>query len=300
MPAWATWRRWCCWDIATCWRSPIALTAQAVLARRAGRAGLRRWLWSLAAIAALNAIVAATIARGRRNALYWLPHLSRPLVEGAVQEFTAGLSGMTAVRWVTVLAILALTAAAVWRLRGAALSKLAVPAWWGLAPPAILLAVSAVEPVFWPRYAILAVPGLCLLAAEAAGQLWAGRRTRALAVAGLATVAVAGLIADGRQRSVLQENWPPIAAWLRAERTHGAKRWWWTTHWYCLRWATTTANSGRGTGLWWCRSGRTAPCRADSWAFATGAATGACRWVPRGPGRWLPWRGAAGAGCGYW
>jgi 4-amino-4-deoxy-L-arabinose transferase-like glycosyltransferase len=199
---------------------PIALPAQALLARRTGREGMRRWLWSLAAVlvCCVPLIVAVVIARGRRNALYWLPKLSRSLVEGAVQEFTGGLSGLSAVRWVTVLAVLVLVAAALWRGRGVALAKLAVPAWWGLAPPALLLAVSAVEPVFWPRYAILALPGLCLLVAEAAAQIFHGRRWQAPAVSCLAAVAVAGLAADARQQSVLQENWPAPVAWLRAAR----------------------------------------------------------------------------------
>jgi mannosyltransferase len=227
---------------------PIALPAQALIARRAGREGVRRWLWSLGAVlvCCVPLLVAATIARSRRNALYWLPKLDRALVEGAVQELTGGLSGVTSVRWVTVLAVVVLIGAAYWRLRGRAggaaaeeagasgegatapspsstpRSRLAVAAWWGLAPPALLLAVSAVQPVFWPRYAILALPGLCLLVAEAAGQLWDGAPTgmpaRALVSGCAATIVVAALLADGRQQSVSQENWRPNAAWLRADR----------------------------------------------------------------------------------
>jgi 4-amino-4-deoxy-L-arabinose transferase-like glycosyltransferase len=234
--------------------APIALPAQFVIARRSGREGMRRWLWSLVAVlvCCVPLLVAVAIARSRRNALYWLPKLSRGLVEGAVQEFTAGLSGLTAVRWVTVLAMVLLVGAACWRLRsssrtsGAAQgesgasgearkdaaaqhptprSRLAVAAWWGLAPPALLLAVSAVEPVFWPRYAILALPGLCLLVAEATGQLWdkapTGTPMRVLAVGCVAAIVVAAAVADVRQQSVVQENWPPITAWLRAERAPG-------------------------------------------------------------------------------
>lgn len=219
---------------------PIALPTQALIARRTGREGMRRWLWSLAAVlvCCVPLIVAAVIARGRRNALYWLPKLSRSLVEGAVQEFTGGLSGVGAVRWVTVLAVVLLVAAALWRARAgraseqgaaaesqrSARSRLAVAAWWGVAPPALLLAVSAVQPVFWPRYAILALPGLCLLVAEAAGQLWERPRGQvvsvggAVAVACVAAVAAAGLVGDVKQQSVLQENWPAPVAWLRAAR----------------------------------------------------------------------------------
>ncbi|HEV3070201.1 MAG TPA: glycosyltransferase family 39 protein [Solirubrobacteraceae bacterium] len=216
---------------------PVALPAQALIARRAGRAGVRRWLWSLAAllVCCVPLIVAIIIARGRRNALYWLPKLSRSLVEGAVQEFTAGLSGVSAVRWVTALAVVVLVGMALWRLRavhtrgeaaplrsGEAIPlrrfRLAVAGAWGLAPPALLLAVSAVEPVFWPRYAILALPGLCLLVTEAAAQLWDSRPARSLALACLAAVALAGAVADADQQSELQENWPPALAQLRSAR----------------------------------------------------------------------------------
>jgi len=233
--------------------APIALPAQFVIARRTGRDGMRRWLWSLVAVllCCVPLLVAATIARGRRDALYWLPKLSRALVEGGVQEFTRGFSGVAAVPGVTVLAAAVLIGAALWRLRGRSApeqatpgeeagvqpptppSRLAVAACWGLAPPALLLAVTAVEPVFWARYAILALPGLCLLVTEAAGQLWYGSSardgvptrvglpTRVLAMGCLAAILLAGAVADVRQQSVLQENWPPIAAWLRAERAPG-------------------------------------------------------------------------------
>jgi len=207
--------------------APIAIPAQALIAWRARRRGLRRWLWSLLAlfVCCLPLLVAAGISRSRRNPLYWLPKLDRELVELALQEFTGGFSGVSAVRWVTLAAGLVLVGAALaLLLRGAAAlerSTFAIAACWGLVPVGLLLAVSAVEPVFWPRYAIVALPGLCLLGALAAGKLWQRGRGAVLAVGCLAIIAAMGLFADARQVKALQENWPPIAAWLRAEHAPG-------------------------------------------------------------------------------
>jgi mannosyltransferase len=206
---------------------PILLPAQALLARRGGREGLRRWLVSLllVGLCCLPILVAAAISRGRRNPLYWLPKTSRGLVELGLQEFTGGFSGVSAVRWVTLAAGALLLATAAWHLRrpGAARARgpLAIAAAWGLLPGALLLAVSVVEPLFWPRYAIPALPGLCLLAALCVDRLLDSHRGVAVAAASLASIVLAAGLADVRQVSVLQEDWPPIAAWLRADRSTG-------------------------------------------------------------------------------
>jgi mannosyltransferase len=232
---------------------PIVLPAQALLAARGGREGRRAWLRSLLAllVCCLPLLVISAISRSRRNAIYWLPKTSRYLVEAGLQEFTGGFSGVSAVRWVTLAAGAVLLAAALWRLARMTLAAgearatgadearatgageahatgasearmtLAVAGAWGLIPGALLLAVSFVEPVFWPRYAIPALPGLCLLAALCAEQLWRRPRGLAIAVATLACVALAGAYADVRQVGALQENWRPIAAWLKADRAAG-------------------------------------------------------------------------------
>ncbi len=206
--------------------APIALPAQALLAWRAeDRAARRRWLWSLLALAlaCIPLAVMSAISRGRRNALYWLPEAHLQTIKLALLEFTAGLSELGWVRALTLLAGVVLVAAAVVAARrgrgaGAAAPRdgLAVAAWWGVAPPAILILVSQVERVFWPRYAIVALPGLCLLVAVAAARLWHERRGRVLAAVCVGAIALASLAADHRQTSTLQEDWPPIAAWLRA------------------------------------------------------------------------------------
>ena len=141
--------------------APLVLPAQALITRHAGRAGFRRWLWSLLAVfvCSVPLLVGAAIARSRRNALYWAPKTDRELVTFALQEFTAGLSGLTAARWVTLVAGVVLVGAALWIVgRGrapAVRGTLAMALCWGLLPGALLLAISFVQPVFWPRYAIL-------------------------------------------------------------------------------------------------------------------------------------------------
>jgi mannosyltransferase len=207
--------------------APLALPAQALIAWRAGRDGVRRWLWSLLAVlvCCLPLAAAAVISRSRRDALYWLPKTDRALVTLTLQEFSAGFSGMTAVRWATLAAAVVLVGAAGWviaRTRShAGAAPLAIALCWGLLPAAVLLIVSFVEPIFFPRYAILSLPGLCLALAIAVEQLWHSRPGAVTAVAAVAVLLVAGGLADARQRSYLQEDWPPIAAVLRAERAAG-------------------------------------------------------------------------------
>lgn len=205
--------------------APIVLPAQALMARRAGAANRRRWLWSLVAVAAccLPLLVAAAIERSRRNALYWLPRPDRSLVVLTVQEFSAGFSGSTAVRWLVLAAAAALVAGALVlaRRRRGGEGTLPFALAWGLGPPAILLAASFLTPVFYPRYAIVALAGLCLLLAVSADRLASvGRSASVLAVCGVAVVATGFVAADVAQRNALQEDWPPAARWL-AQRTPG-------------------------------------------------------------------------------
>ncbi len=208
--------------------APLALPAQALIAWRAGRVAFRRWLASLLAVAVccIPLLVAAVVSRGRRDALYWLPKTSRSLVTLALQEFTAGFSGLTAARWATLAAAVVLVAGALWavsrRRQRAQDTALAMALCWGLAPAAVLLAISFKQPVFWPRYAIMSLPGLCLALALAAERLWHSRAGALAAAACIAVVVVAAGAADSRQRSHLQEDWPPVAAVLRAERAVGA------------------------------------------------------------------------------
>jgi len=207
--------------------APIAIPAQAVIVLRGGRDARRRWLISLAAVivCCVPLLIAAAISHGRRNALYWLPKPDRGLVTLAVQEFTAGLSGVSAVRWATLAAAAVVVAVALWSLRharerdGGARAEFAIALCWGILPPVLLFIVSFASPVFWPRYAIVALPGLCLLFALAAVRVWHERRGLLVAGGCIAVIAAAAVAADVHQRTIQQEDWRPAAAWLAAERT---------------------------------------------------------------------------------
>jgi mannosyltransferase len=208
--------------------APLALPAQALIARRAGPRAWRAWLRSLLALAicCVPLLVFASISRSRRNALYWLPKTDRGLVELALQEFSAGYADVKAVGWLTLLAGLALVALALWRASGPRLARrrsdIAVAATWGLLPAAALLVVSFVEPLFWPRYVIMSIPGLCLLAGLAAERAWSSSRAfAALAGACVAALVALAAFADVRQRHEVQQDWGPVASWLRTARAPG-------------------------------------------------------------------------------
>lgn len=210
---------------------PLLLAAQVPIVYRHGGATARRWLRWLAVVLACCAplLLAAAIARERRDALYWLTRPNREIFELAVQEFTAGFSGLSTVRWATLTAgaaLLVAAAAASRRTDGErschsriGTSALAVALCWSLLPGVLLVAISFAVPVFWPRYAILSLPGLCLLLALAVVRLWQSRRGVAASVLCVAVLVTAAAIADLRQRTAVQEGWPPIAAWLQRERT---------------------------------------------------------------------------------
>ncbi|HTA36116.1 MAG TPA: glycosyltransferase family 39 protein, partial [Solirubrobacteraceae bacterium] len=204
----------------------LALPAQLLIVRRASRESVRRWITALGAavICAIPLIVAALISHGRRDALYWLPKPDRGLVELALQEFSGGFSELTAARWLTLLGLVVLVGAA---LALSALRRstsderpgtLSAAVAWGVLPAALLLVISKVEPVFWPRYAIVALPGLCLLAAVAAERVASLGRTP-IALGCVALIALAALYADIEQRTAVQQEWRPTMHWLASSRT---------------------------------------------------------------------------------
>ncbi len=205
----------------------VVLPAQLLIASRARRSGITRMLAALlaAGVLCIPLMIAALISHGRRDALYWLPHLNKGLVELGLQEFSGGFSGVTAVRWLTLLtgivllgtATLVLTRAGRWRSREG--QTLLIAAAWGVLPPVVLLLISAKVPVFWPRYAIVALPGLCVLAALAVRALLDRGSLRLLAAGCAAALLLIGAYADAKQRNALQQNWPPVMSWLHAERT---------------------------------------------------------------------------------
>ncbi|HTA05754.1 MAG TPA: hypothetical protein VK774_05270, partial [Solirubrobacteraceae bacterium] len=88
-------------------------------------------------------------------------------------------------------------------------------------PIALLLIVSAAYPLFWPRYAILALPGLCLLAALAAERLSRDRAGVTIAGCCLAALVAVGLYADAKQVDSVQQEWRPTMSWLHNSRRVG-------------------------------------------------------------------------------
>jgi hypothetical protein len=206
--------------------APIVLPAQALLVRPGGRTGFAAWLRSLVLTAALclPLLVAVVIARGRRDALYWLTKPNRTLVSVTFEEFIGGDSGLTSVRWATIVigaALLGLSVVLVRRWTARERDTFAVAACWGVLAPLLLLAASFVHPVFWPRYAIVALPGLCMLGALAVWRLWRSPLGRLAGVACLVGIVVAAAVADARQRTRVQEEWRPVGALLRADRSPG-------------------------------------------------------------------------------
>jgi 4-amino-4-deoxy-L-arabinose transferase-like glycosyltransferase len=208
--------------------APLVVPAHALIAWRSGRDGVRRWLLSLGAlaIACVPLLVAAVIARGRRDALYWLPKPDRELIVLTLQEFTAGFSGVTGLRWATLAGAGALVAAGLWQVRRrsetARREPFLIAACWGILPVLLLLAVSFIKPLFWPRYVILAIPGLCMLLALSWAGLASSRRGLLAATGCVVVVLAAALAADVKQHSALQENWAPAADVLKAQRAPGA------------------------------------------------------------------------------
>jgi mannosyltransferase len=206
--------------------APIVLPAQAILLARADSSARRRWLRALAAVAILCVplAVAAVIERGRRNPLYWLPRPDRTLVKLALQEFTVGFIDIGALRWLILLVAGALVLIAALQLRRvrAVEQRVAFAATlaWAVLPGALLLVGSVLTPLFYPRFAIVALPGMCLLVALAAVAVSSSRRGAVLAACCVVALGAAAVAADVRQRSALQEDWRRAGVWLR-ERPAG-------------------------------------------------------------------------------
>lgn len=161
-----------------------------LLARR--RAHLLPWLAAaVAAVVVLSPLI--VLGYGQDRTLSWV---TRPGA-GTVTTMVTLFAGSRAL--IPLVAALALCGIAsglgAGRLRQVTMVTVALP--WLVLPPVILLAVSAVKPVYVERYVVFCQPALALLCA--AGLAWlgrliarsrAGRRTPALAWAGPAVILV--------------------------------------------------------------------------------------------------------------
>jgi len=196
----------------------ILLLPHLVLVLLRGRAAVRRWLAWLGAIAVMLVPLAVLIAmeRSRRDPLYWLEAPSVGDVAGGVRTL---FGGAVVVAVVAAMAV----AVAVRRRRRAApgggapwRDPLVVVAVWALAPPLVLAAASLVTPLFLPRYAIAAVPGMCLLAGGLAARL-----PLPVACAALAVMALAMGRQVVEQHDATQTEWRRATAALQAAREQG-------------------------------------------------------------------------------
>ncbi|MFI1965962.1 glycosyltransferase family 39 protein [Streptomyces pathocidini] len=211
--------------------SLLVLAAHAVTLL-VGRAGAREWrCWGLSTGFALAAVApVAWVARGQADeALSWMTAPGWDAVTGLVRSF-AGPSG-----WIAC-AMLLLAAAALITPRRPALDSgpvsLATVALPLLAvPPALLIAVSQVHPLYDQRYVLYALPGLSLLAASGIDRLTGlvlARGAMPLAMP-LAAALVVSLVLGGQlgaQRHVRSgesrlDDLRPIAEMVRAEAKPG-------------------------------------------------------------------------------
>ena len=136
------------------------------------RRATRHWALALArtGLLLLPLAVLTALERSKRDPLYWL---TRP----DAGDLAAALRTVAGGRPALVLIVAGLAAAAWLGARrgaraGAVLrSPVATLAVWALAPLVGLWTISQAVPLFQPRYAIGAVPGLCLLVGAAAARL---------------------------------------------------------------------------------------------------------------------------------
>jgi mannosyltransferase len=162
----------------------------------AARRLLRGWLAAVAAAAVVVSPV-VVLAWAQRHEEVWIKPVS-------VKEFS-GLAGLVAgTRPALVTGVIAVCAVVAGAARGRAalrahwpapLLALAVP--WLLLPPAVLVAVSLLHPVYVFRYVVFCIPAAALLAGAALAALG-----RWLGVAGLILIALAGLPGQQHARAV--------------------------------------------------------------------------------------------------
>lgn len=196
---------WACWYTA----SLIALglanvfgllliaahgTTLLVLRRRAGRQVAHRWLAAVS-VAGLVLLPLELLAWSQRDQVRWL----RTPLAGSLANTgrLAGTPGAVLAVAVIMAAALAVTAVAGWsRFRAAwpgRLAALGLP--WLVVPPALLIAVSQLQPVYTFRYIVFCEPALALLIG--AGLAALGRVAGPIA---LALIVLAGLPAQLGER----------------------------------------------------------------------------------------------------
>jgi mannosyltransferase len=204
-----------------------------------GRAARQRWLAAaLVALVLLSPLVAVTV--GQAGAFSWVSSPTVATVGTLLSDFAGSRYLVLVVAGLAALCIVAEYRDD--RLASWGMSTVAVP--WLVLPPAVLLAVSVIHPVYVERYVVFCLPAVALLTAAGLGwlarltrQAWLTRRTRLAKpapawpglVAALPSVlilaAMAALLA-GPQLSVRQtaqrpDNLRGVAAILAAQERPG-------------------------------------------------------------------------------
>jgi len=184
----------------------LLLPAHAIalaLLTRDRRPALRSWLVSVS-VASLAVAPVAVLGWQQRAQIAWIPRPGWHDASDLVSTLVAGPAAAA-----LAIGLLGLLGA----LRGRELSWLAVP--WLLLPPALLLAMSEIKPVYNGRYATYCLPAVALLAG--AGLAALARPARIIALA-----AVLSLIAPTlRAQRVPTGGMRSVAQFLQAEARPG-------------------------------------------------------------------------------
>jgi len=169
-----------------------------LLAERRRRRVLVRWV---GATASAGVTLLPLAAVGSRQAAFQINWINRPDADSVAQSWRVWFSGsllLALVIWTLVL--VAVVAAVRAGRRGAGLSLVVMAGGIAVLPLALLISLSAVQPVYTPRYVEASAVGFALLAGYALTRLQGQRAALAGALAGVAVVAVLGVPAQVLQR----------------------------------------------------------------------------------------------------
>jgi mannosyltransferase len=146
---------------------PAHAITVAIAARRP-RPRPRRWPWAVATAAALVALTPLiTVAYTQRSATYWLVTPGTSQAASLATSLAGSGILVVPVGALIVIAVAARVAAG----RTGSLGPADVAGPWLVAPPAILLAVSQVHPLYDFRYVLFSLPAVALLAADGLSRL---------------------------------------------------------------------------------------------------------------------------------
>jgi mannosyltransferase len=172
---------------------------------------MKVWMW-IGVLCAPLALFAKTKDIGQID---WIPRPSLELVGTTLVDFSGRGNLM-----LTVLVAMAVIAGLieVWRSGHDRRFAAALIAGWCFLPPAIALALSFVKPMFLPRYLIVALPALAVLAGTGIATLGAGTSRIVPALRWGLLVAIVAMSVDGVQGWYKESFDPPPQRWRDAVR----------------------------------------------------------------------------------